>query len=123
MIPEQLIVESRDPREKTQGQSSPVSNTRCSTWSFLLPSSELSSRLVQVVNLAAAISFSIHFPIKGFIKSTKCRQFKRSQIFASSFPSFGRGFDSHRPLQTFSKQISYRIDGNRVLSRPLVWSS
>jgi len=26
-------------------------------------------------------------------------------------------FDSHRPLQTFSKQIGYRIDGNGVLQR------
>jgi hypothetical protein len=39
-----------------------------------------SSRLAQVANLAAAISFSIHFPIKGFIKSTKRRQFTFSDF-------------------------------------------
>ena len=46
-------------------------------------------------------SFSIfhHFPIKAFPELRKSRQ---SSVFVSyivSFPSFGRGFDSHRPLQ------------------------
>src|SRR5215469_7274750 len=44
-------------------------------------------------------SFSICFPTKTKTAIAKCRQFKRFQIFVSSFPSFGRGFDSHRPLQ------------------------
>jgi hypothetical protein len=46
--------------------------------------------------MAGLVSFSICFPIKGFSKTAKCRQFKRFQIFISSFPIFGRGLDSHR---------------------------
>jgi hypothetical protein len=32
-----------------------------------------------------------------FGKTTKCRQFVRFCLSTTSFPSFGRGFDSHRP--------------------------
>jgi hypothetical protein len=48
--------------------------------------------------LSSEVSFSIHFPITCYGEFAKCRQFKRFQSFVSSFPSFGRGFDSHRPL-------------------------
>jgi hypothetical protein len=48
---------------------------------------------------SSEVSFSIHFPITCYDEFAKCRQFKRFQSFVSSFPSFGRGFDSHRPLQ------------------------
>jgi len=47
---------------------------------------------------SSEVSFSIHFPITCYDEFAKCRQFKRFQSFVSSFPSFGRGFDSHRPL-------------------------
>jgi hypothetical protein len=40
------------------------------------------------------------FSNEGSCRCAKCRQFKRSQIFVPSSPSFGRGFDSHRPLRT-----------------------
>jgi hypothetical protein len=47
----------------------------------------------------SSISFSISFPTKALLETAKCRQINRFQSFIQSFPSFGRGFDSHRPLQ------------------------
>src|SRR5882724_9363792 len=55
------------------------------------------------------VSFSMHFPIEGSFKCTKCRQLRRFQIFVPSFPSFGRGFDSHRPLQIPAKFTLIRL--------------
>jgi hypothetical protein len=46
-------------------------------------------------------SFSVRFLIEARPEIAKCRQLKRFQIFVTSFPSFGRGFDSHRPLHNF----------------------
>jgi hypothetical protein len=53
--------------------------------------------------LLYTISFSIYFPIKGSGRYPKCREFKCFQIFVPSFPSFGNGFDSRRPLQILKK--------------------
>jgi hypothetical protein len=55
-----------------------------------------------------SISFSIYFPTKAFPETVKCRQINRFQSFILSFPSFGRGFDSHRPLQQ-NKLLNYRL--------------
>jgi hypothetical protein len=38
-------------------------------------------------------------PIEAVARKAKCRQINGFQGFIPSFPSFGRGFDSHRPLQ------------------------
>jgi hypothetical protein len=56
--------------------------------------------------------FSIRFPTKDYFKSSKCRQFKRFQFFVARFPSFGRGFDSHRPLHTLMVRPGHM--GNRT---------
>jgi hypothetical protein len=54
-------------------------------------------------NDTAEITHRFHFPsvfqLRPFSKQLKCRQINRFQCFISSFPSFGPGFDSHRPLQ------------------------
>jgi hypothetical protein len=48
-----------------------------------------------------------HFPFIFQLRfpqyANKCRQFKRLRIFTASFPSFGCGFDSHRPHQFSAK--------------------
>jgi hypothetical protein len=56
-----------------------------------------------------SISFSISFPTKAFLETAKCRQIKRFQSFIQSFPSFGRGLDSHRPLQILNAATSFSI--------------
>jgi len=58
---------------------------------------------------SSEVSFSIHFPTTCYDEFAKCRQFKRFQSFVSSFPSFGRGFDSHRPLQILKDLRRYLI--------------
>lgn len=65
------------------------------------------------------VSFSIHFPTKAFCKSAKCRQFKRFQIFVSSFPSFGRRFDSHRwvaEMRDKSNDPAMKYNAERTLA-------
>src|SRR5215472_16159574 len=56
-----------------------------------------------------SISVSIWFPIKAVAQEAKCRQFNRSPSFVQSFPTFGRGFDSHRPLHLSLKTKSLSI--------------
>src|ERR1700739_1581785 len=56
-----------------------------------------------------SISFSIYFPTKAFPETVKCRQINRFQSFILSFPSFGRGFDSHRPLHDSAKFLLIRL--------------
>jgi hypothetical protein len=64
---------------------------------------------------SSEVSFSIHFPTTCYDEFAKCRQFKRFQSFVSSFPSFGRGFDSHRRSRNQSK---IHIDSAALTDRP-----
>jgi hypothetical protein len=55
--------------------------------------------------LHGQFSFSIRFPFKERPEIAKCRQLKRFQICIASFPSFGRGFETHRPLQILTNLL------------------
>ena len=52
-------------------------------------------------------SVSIRFPIKVIIRKAECRQINRFQSFIQSFPSFGNGFDSRRPLQILKNLLGF----------------
>jgi len=52
-------------------------------------------------------SVSIQFPINVIIRKAKCRQINRFQSFIQSFPSFGNGFDSRRPLQILKNLLGF----------------
>jgi len=64
------------------------------------------------VEFRLSISFSSYFPTKASPETAKCRQINRFQSSISSFPSFGRGFDSHRPLHFYWVQTE--DIGNRM---------
>jgi hypothetical protein len=60
------------------------------------------SQVASGENPIEAICNCLQFPSSFQLsrhRKDKCRQFNRFQSFIQSFPSFGRGFDSHRPLQ------------------------
>jgi hypothetical protein len=56
------------------------------------------AQIILAVIKAVTICNCFPFPIKAVIRKAKYLQINHFQSFISSFPSFGRGFDSHRPL-------------------------
>jgi hypothetical protein len=53
----------------------------------------------------------MYFPTKELGGKAKCRQFNRFWIFVSSFPSFGRGFDSTASAPRFSGRKRTSMSG------------
>src|SRR5713226_1677075 len=74
-------------------------------WWFCSSASEIAKKVIvsalqmdDLVHLDA-LSFSIHFPIKGSFKSAKCRRSSALELTTRTLPRFRCRFDSDRPLQ------------------------
>src|SRR5258708_1441389 len=78
------------PRPPQSSRSIPMQGT-LSTWTF-------ANRCAILSPSRDAVSFSIHFPIKGSFKSAKCRRSSALDSTPRTFPRFRCRFDSDRPL-------------------------
>src|SRR6267143_1758667 len=75
-------------------------------WWFCSSASEIAKKVIvsalqmdDLVHLDA-LSFSIHFPIKGSFKSAKCRRSSALDLTSRTLPRFRCRFDSDRPLHS-----------------------
>ena len=82
------------PHPPQSSRSIPMQGT-LSAWTF-------ANRCATLPPSRDAVSFSIHFPIKGSFKSAKCRPSSALDSTPRTSPRFRCRFDSDRPLHNFS---------------------
>ena len=81
------------PRPPQSARSIPTQGA-LSAWTF-------ANRSVTLPPSRDAVSFSIHFPIKGSFKSARCRRSSALDSTPRTLPRFRSRFDSERPLHNF----------------------
>jgi len=79
------------PHPPQSSRSIPMQGT-LSAWTF-------ANRCATLPPSRDAVSFSIHFPLKGSFKSAKCRRSSAFDSTPRTLPRFRCRFDSDRPLQ------------------------